>query len=361
MEKEVEVLYIDDELNNLISFKANFRYNCTVHIAQSTVEAEEILRLNPNIRIVFCDHMMPNELGIDFLNRIKDIYPAPIRILLTSYANMEILVDSINRGNIYRFIRKPWVNEEITSAIIEANKFYLATSLLEKKNQELEQAYRELDKFAYSVSHDLRDPLIGVLSAISLAKEFHDLEEIYALLDLMKNSVLKLDAYIDSLKDYYLLRRGELKLEDVDLEHLAINIDNYYKIYTSTNDLDFRITVDQQSKFKSDRAVIELILHNLISNAIKYQQKSEPNKQVLLNIKVENGLCTIVIKDNGIGIPEEHFDNVFKLFFRASNQKQGSGLGLYNVKNALVKLNGNIELKSVPNVGTTFNLTIPTL
>jgi len=359
MDNEVEVLYVDDEINNLVSFKANFRFNCIVHTAQSTKEAEEILRLNPNIRVIFCDHMMPNELGIDFLKRIKEEYPAPIRILLTAYANMELLVDSINKGNIYRFIRKPWVNEEITSAIIEGNKFYLATSLLENRNKELEQAYRELDKFAYSVSHDLRDPLVGVLSAISLAKEFDNIDEIFDILDLMNNSILKLDAYIDSLKDYYLLRRGELKLEEVDLEYLALNIENYYKIYTTTNVLDFKITVNQQSKFKSDKAVLELILHNLISNSIKYQKQAEPNKQVILDISVENGLCKIIIKDNGIGIPAEHLENVFKLFFRASNQMQGSGLGLYNVKNALVKLDGEIKVESQLGEGTEFHITIP--
>lgn len=359
MNKEVEVLYVDDEINNLISFKANFRYHCTIHIAQSTVEAEKILENNANIRIIFCDHMMPNELGIDFLNRIKTSFPAPVRILLTAYADMDLLVDSINKGNIYRFIRKPWINEEILSSIIEANKYFLTSSLLETRNRELEQAYRELDKFAYSVSHDLRDPLVGVLSAISLAKEFDDLDEIYSLLDLMNTSILKLDSYIDSLKDYYLLRRGELKLEEIDFNSIATDIENFYKIYTSTNELDFQIKVDQQSPFKSDIAVLELILHNLISNSIKYQQKEEPNKKVSLEVKIENGLAQIVITDNGIGIPIAHIENVFKLFFRASNQAQGSGLGLYNVKNALVKLDGTIDIQSIENVGTTFILKIP--
>lgn len=359
MDKEVEVLYIDDEMNNLISFKANFRYHCIIHIAQSTVEAEKILDCNPNIRIIFCDHMMPNELGIDFLSRIKLSFPAPIRILLTAYADMELLVEAINKGNIYRFIRKPWINEEILSSMIEANKYYLTTSLLETRNRELEQAYRELDKFAYSVSHDLRDPLVGVLSAISLAKEFDDLEEIYSLLDLMNTSILKLDSYIDSLKDYYLLRRGELKLEEIDFNSVATHIENFYKIYTATNVLDFQIVVDQRTTFKSDMSVIMLILHNLISNSIKYQQKKEPNKQVVLNFKIANGFAEISIKDNGIGIPNEHLENVFNLFFRASNQVQGSGLGLYNVKNALVKLNGKIDVESSENVGTMFKIIIP--
>lgn len=359
MDKEVEVLYIDDEINNLNSFKANFRFNCIIHIAQSTIEAEVILAQKPNIRVIFCDHKMPNELGIDFLNRIKVSYPAPVRILLTAYADMEVLVDSINKGNIYRFIRKPWVDEEITSAIIEANKYYLTTSLLEIRNKELEQAYRELDKFAYSVSHDLRDPLVGVLSAINLAREFDDLDEIYALLDLMRTSVLKLDSYIDSLKDYYLLRRGDLKLEEISFNQVANGIEKFYQIYTSTCSLNFNIEVEQNVSFINDKAVIELILHNLISNAIKYQRQSEENKKIALFVKVEKALATITIKDNGIGIPKEHIDNVFNLFFRASNQAQGSGLGLYNVKNALVKLNGEIKIESELGEGTTFTLTIP--
>lgn len=359
MDKEVEVLYIDDEINNLISFKANFRYTCTIHIAQSTVEAEEILNNNSNIRVIFCDHKMPNELGIDFLNRIKFSFPAPIRILLTAYADMELLVDSINKGNIYRFIRKPWVNEEITSAIIEANKFYLTTSLLDKRNQELEQAYRELDKFAYSVSHDLRDPLVGVLSAINLAREFEDLDEIYALLDLMRTSVLKLDAYIDSLKDYYLLRRGDLKLEEINFYDLATDIESFYKIYTSTTPLVFETNVDQVTTFKNDKSIIELIIHNLISNAIKYQRVAEENQFVKLDIKVEKGGVTIRVEDNGIGIPEEQIEHIFRLFYRASNQAQGSGLGLYNVKNAIVKLNGDIKIESNQDKGTVFILSIP--
>lgn len=359
MDKEVEVLYIDDEINNLISFKANFRFNFTIHIAQSTIEAEEILRNNANIRVIFCDHKMPNELGIDFLNRIKVSFPAPIRILLTAHANMELLVDSINKGNIYRFIRKPWVNEEIISAIIEANKFYLTTSLLDKRNQELEQAYRELDKFAYSVSHDLRDPLVGILSAISLAREFDDLDEIYSLLDLMRASVHKLDSYIDSLKDYYLLRRGELKLEEINFYDLANDIESFYQIYTTTTTLKFNTTVDQVTTFKNDKSIIELIIHNLISNAIKYQRPEEESQWVSLDIKVDKGVVTFRVEDNGIGIPEEQIEHVFRLFYRASNQAQGSGLGLYNVKNAVTKLNGEIEIQSQKDKGTVFCVRIP--
>ncbi|HBW82234.1 MAG TPA: hybrid sensor histidine kinase/response regulator, partial [Sphingobacterium sp.] len=107
---------------NLVSFKANFRYDYAIHTASNTSEAETILHAHPDIRIIFCDQRMPDEMGIDFLHRNKKDFPKPIRILLTAYANMETVIDAVNKGHIFRFVRKPWMNEEIVSAIEEANK-----------------------------------------------------------------------------------------------------------------------------------------------------------------------------------------------------------------------------------------------
>lgn len=359
MQKEFEILYIDDELNNLVGFKANFRYNYIIHTASNTAEAEAILRSNPHIRIIFCDQRMPEEQGIEFLHRIKGVFPKPIRILLTAYADMNTVIDAINKGHIFRFVRKPWETEEIISAIEEANKFYVASSLLETKNQELQRAYDELDKFAYSVSHDLRDPLTGVLSAVKLGLEFDDINQIHELLTLMDSSLVSLDAYIDSLRDYYLLRRGELLLSDINFEELFDSVKEFYKMYTQNKEVAFNICVEQTENFRCDKAVLELILHNLLSNAFKYQHKGRADQFVSLSVEVSNRLARIVVRDNGIGISPEHIDDIFKLFFRASDQAKGMGFGLYNVQNALLKLQGTIDVQSHPNAGTTFTVTIP--
>src|SRR5690606_14735421 len=240
--------------------------------ASSTTEAEEILATNPDIRVIFCDQRMPGELGVDFLHRIKKEFPRPIRILLTAYADMETVIEAVNKGHIFRFVRKPWQEEDIISSIQEANKFYIASSLLDIRNEELQKAYDELDKFAYSVSHDLRDPLSGVQSAIKLALQFDKIEDVRELLMLMGDSLTRLDAYIDSLRDYYLLRRGELTLSEIDFHQLFESIGQFYKMSTQNNDVAFEIHVEQTDVFKGDKAVLELILHNLLSNAFKYQQ-----------------------------------------------------------------------------------------
>jgi signal transduction histidine kinase len=357
--EKLKILYIDDEPDNLIGFKASFRTDYRILLAENTVQATEHLEKNPDIRVIFCDQRMPGKTGVEFFEEVRTAFPLPIRILITAYTDIEAVISAINRGNIFRYIRKPWIQEDIISAIEEASNFYLANSMLTIKNQELQQAYNELDKFAYSVSHDLRGPLTGILGAIDIAREMDDITEIKELLLLMEKSVFKLDDYISSMHDYYSSRRGELKIVDIDFNHVAEELKDVYRIYTTTNKISFQVAVDQAEPFRSDELVIKMILNNMVSNAIKYQKKNFQGKSIDLNIKVNNGLATILISDTGIGIPESHFEEIFNLFSRATSHRAGSGIGLYNVKGALIKLGGQIEVSSVVDEGTIFKLTIP--
>ena len=354
-----EILYIDDEAHNLISFKATFRYRYTIHTAISTDEARKILHANQNIRVIFCDQRMPGETGIEFLHKIRQEFPTPVRILLTAYADLDTVVDAVNKGHIFRFVRKPWVEEEIISSIEEANKFFVTDTMLALRNEELQKAYDELDKFAYSVSHDLRDPLTGVLSAIKLGLEFDTVDRIHEILALMESSVLRLNSYINSLHDYYLLKRGELTISDIDFHTLFGHLQSFYSIYTQSKSVDFSVVIKQEEPFKSDETTLKLVLHNLLSNAFKYQKQSNANKSVHLSVVVTNGVATITVSDTGIGIAEQNLDDIFTLFFRGSDQAEGTGFGLYNVKSALAKVRGDINVKSVEGEGTTFVVTIP--
>ncbi|HVV56558.1 MAG TPA: hybrid sensor histidine kinase/response regulator [Mucilaginibacter sp.] len=359
MAEKIKILYIDDEPDNLAGFKASFRTDYHIYIAEDTVQAFDLLEKHPDIRIIFCDQRMPGKTGVEFFEEVRSRFPLPIRILITAYSDIESVIAAVNRGHIFRYIRKPWIAADIISAIEESSNFYMANSMLSIKNQELQQAYNELDKFAYSVSHDLRGPLSGILGAIDIAREMDDIAEMKELLYLMEKSVFKLDDYISSMHDYYSSRRGELKIVDIDFNAIASELKDVYKIYTTSDKIHFSIAVDQAEPFRSDDLVIKMILNNLVSNAIKYQKKNYHNKCIELAISVRNGSANIVISDTGIGIPETHFEEIFNLFSRATSHKAGSGLGLYNVKGALLKLNGHIEVSSVLHEGTVFKLNIP--
>ncbi|MFD2144746.1 sensor histidine kinase [Mucilaginibacter antarcticus] len=176
----------------------------------------------------------------------------------------------------------------------------------------------------------------------------------------MEKSLKKLDTYILSMHDYYSLQRGELHIGEIEFKKIIDEFKDIYKVFANTANIDFKIDINQREPFRSDTVPLKLVLNNLLSNAFKYQSKNTDAKQVALNIEVHKGVATITVSDTGIGILGNHLGEIFNLFYRASSQESGSGFGLYNVKSALLKLNGQIEVNSILNKGTTFKVTIPT-
>lgn len=125
----------------------------------------------------------------------------------------------------------------------------------------------------------------------------------------------------------------------------------------------FNLNIEQNDKFYSDEFRVHVIMNNLVSNAIKYQKNDSSNPEVSIDIKADCHKAIIKIKDNGVGILQEHVENIFKMFFRTKTQNRapGTGIGLYIVKEALSKINGEIQVNSVYGEGTTFELVLPNL
>ncbi len=358
MEK-IKILYIDDEQNNLNGFKASFRFDYFVFVAATTSQARAFLEEHSDIRIILCDQRMPDQTGVRFFEEIREKHPNPIRMLITGYTDIEAVIDGINRGHIFRYIKKPWTDTDIKSAIEEGNKFYLTNSLLSVKNDELRSAYDELGKFAYSVSHDMRGPLLGVIAAIEIINKSENINEVKEIAGMMDVAVKQLDAFIINLHEYYSLKRGSLVYEPIDFKTIVGDLAALFKVAGSMENIHFTVNVSQTGDFYSDLISIKIILNNLLSNAFKYQRKGSDNKYVEINIDVTNTVATIFVKDNGIGIHEEYINNIFTMFYRATSEETGSGFGLYNVKDALNKLQGTIEVSSTINEGTIFKVTIP--
>jgi signal transduction histidine kinase len=281
--------------------------------------------------------------------------------MLTAFTDIESIIDAVNKGNIFRYVKKPWVEADIIGAIDEANKFYLANSMLSIKNDELQKAYNELNKFAYSVSHDIRGPLSGILGAINLSRDIYDIDEMKEMMLLMEKSVKKLNTYVLSMHDYYSLQRGEPKITEIDFNNIIDELKAIYTVNSKIDQVVFNMNVKQDGIFFNDKAPLRLILNNLLSNAFKYQDKSSKNKSVELDIEVKKSEATIYVRDTGIGILKNHLGEIFDLFFRSNSLEVGSGFGLYNVKSAILKLNGKIEVNSVLHKGTTFKVTIPSI
>lgn len=358
---KVKILYIDDEVNNLISFKASFRLHFNIFTATQANEAVMILIENPDIKIIFCDQRMPDISGVDLLEQIKSLFPLPVRIMITGYADIDSVIGAINKGSIFQYIKKPWKEDDILFVIEEALKFYDNSSNLILRNKELKSAYGELDKFAYSVSHDIRGPLSGMLTGIDYILHSDDVDEIKELMKTMKKSLHQLDEYIIAMHQYYNNQKGQISVVSIDFDKLLAEIKSIYKIFAESHQINFQCTVVQTETFRSDIVSIKLIINNLLSNAFKYQQIENPHKKVNIDIHLNNGIATIIVEDNGIGIDEQDVEKIFDLHYRSASHKDGFGFGLFNLKGALMKLNGQIDVQSTLGKGTKIKVSLPSL
>jgi signal transduction histidine kinase len=355
-DEKISVLYVDDESNNLLSFQATFRRKYRVHTATSAAEGMGVLNTE-EIHVIIADQRMPNSTGVEFFNIVRKAFPKPIRILLTGYTDAEAIVDAINKGEIYRYIRKPWDEFELQNAIQNAYEMYATRDKLDRKIGELQKANDELNRFIYSTSHDLRSPLASVMGILNLAHMENSVDDPNGYLGMIETCVNKMDLFIQKIIEYYKSIRVEDEHTKIDFNVL---LDESIKMFKMQKpDVEYVLDIEQPTQFVNDAFRMSVIIDNLISNAVKYQKPNEKNPKVEISVKTDSEKASIKIEDNGVGILDQHLNSIFKMFFRSSNSVNGLGIGLYIVKEALNRIGGEISVQSNYGHGTTFYLQIP--
>jgi response regulator RpfG family c-di-GMP phosphodiesterase len=143
-DSKIKVLYVDDEENNLIAFKASFRRDFTIFTAISAIAAKDILAEN-EINVLITDQRMPVTTGSELLAEVVKQYPDQIRILLTGFSDIDALKDAINLGQIYCYLQKPWDEEELRSTIKKAFEIYRLKREQEELTQKLFTSNEQLE------------------------------------------------------------------------------------------------------------------------------------------------------------------------------------------------------------------------
>jgi len=145
------VLFVDDEVNNLNSFKASFRRDFDIHLAGSPEEGRKVLGEIP-IEVIITDQRMPQETGVEFLESIIPLYPEAMRILLTGYADIQAVIDAVNKGKIYHYVSKPWDETQLRSLINNATEIY---RLRQQNNQLTKDLIRVNDQLEFLLRQNL--------------------------------------------------------------------------------------------------------------------------------------------------------------------------------------------------------------
>jgi signal transduction histidine kinase len=230
---------------------------------------------------------------------------------------------------------------------------------IEKRNKELQKVNSELDKFVYSASHDLRAPLASVLGIVNIARIDRDDENQKNYLTLIEKSIKKLDGFISDIINFSRNARLEITNSEIDFEAIIHDVFDDLKYLDENSRISRHVSAVGTGKFFTDPLRVKIILSNLISNSFKYFNTNAKNPFIEVRIKYDSHIALIKVIDNGTGIAEQHLDSIFKMFYRASENSKGSGIGLYIVKETIDKIKGKIEVTSKVGEGTEFEIILP--
>lgn len=234
------------------------------------------------------------------------------------------------------------------------------SSLLERRNQELQKLNEELDRFIYSSAHDLKSPLASMSGLVNLARKEIASKEFDHYFDKMAKSIDRMEGFIRDITDYAKNKRQQIRTEPIDLKIIVDDIFQGLRFLPEMERIEHEVDVDVV-EFFTDRTRLEIILKNLISNSIRYSDLSKEAPRIYVRASMQGDTAIIELTDNGIGIGAEHVPKIFDMFYRAVDHAQGSGIGLFLVRESVKMLRGKIQVNSEINIGTVFTIYLPNL
>jgi PAS domain S-box-containing protein len=264
----------------------------------------------------------------------------------------------LSRGNVFR-----GQNGEVYRVVGTDTDITLlkeAELKAEEKTTELLRLNQELDNFIQTLSHDLRSPLSSAMALADLLKRDPDSEDRIEFVDLLSKSLTKMDKLITDINNIIYNDKFELNVVNIDIAKMVESIFSSYKFLNESGKiLELKLKVDPNFTFYSDSIRLSIILNNLISNAIAYHDYKNKKPFVHVSAKSFANHVKITVSDNGRGIKADDIEKIFQRFYRGNSSVPGTGIGLYLVNETLLKLGGEINVKSTEGKGSSFEVKIP--
>ncbi|MFZ4563084.1 MAG: ATP-binding protein [Bacteroidales bacterium] len=368
----LKILVVDDEpgirsgISRILrNFKVDYPFMDEAFefevIEASTGEAGiEIIESNqPDI--VLLDNKLPGIQGIEVLEYIKKKQKSIIVVMITSYASLELAVKATSDG-AYDFIPKPFTPQELKSSIENITK----RVFLKKMTTKLQDTGKQIRfTFLSVLSHELKAPLNSIEGYLKMIRERQNgpkLEDYDVMIDRSLERIKGMRHLILDLLDLTRVESGKAKrnITEIDLVPVARTAMDTMRPYAIQRDVKLNLHNQGPMVIQGDAEEMEIIFNNLISNAIKYNRDGGI---VDFTLEPNEGCMQIKVVDTGIGMSNEEIEKIFDDFVRIKNDKTknitGSGLGLSIVKKLIDNYNGKIEVSSIPDQGTTFNVRLP--
>ena len=383
--EQIKILFVDDDANVIKSLVRLFSSNkYQLYTVNTGARGLELVEQN-EFPVVVADFRMPFMSGIQFLKKVKEKAPDTVRMLLTGYADVNIVISAVNEGHIYKFITKPWEPEELKLQIqLAIEHYYLLkekqklTETVLTQNQELERINRNLEQLvAERTQQLLQSEKLAVLGQMA-GQIGHEIRNSLTILkgniqllemQYVKNTPLqsKVQILYNALERLIILSRNLLTLgKPTQVEFKILNVPSvvehtvhtlvetgilkYYSIKKDYPDDGVYIYGDQNQ--------IEQALINIFVNA-HHAMKDTGILAIAVKKLPDTGFCEVFVGDSRCGISPENIDKIFDPFFTTKPEGEGTGLGLPVVKNIVGLHNGYIRVESTVQHGTTMILGFP--
>jgi len=370
---------VDDEPRIVQLLRRELGREYRVFTATGGAEALNILEAE-DVTMVIADQRMPEMNGSELMEKVVERYPGTVRILLTGYTDLNALVDAVNRGQIYYYVTKPWEPDELKIIVKQGiEKFELqdenqalirdlkaknlelfeALEILKKTQKDLLRAERlsTIGKMTNMIVHDLKNPLTSIMGLSSLLKSMPQLQEEkrHSYYQLIHDESSRIHQMVQEILQF--VRGGHLEIspKSCDLGAYLDEVREEIEAFLNGSSIRFRMDVRCSPTLRLDPEQMKRVLYNLAGNA---REAMESDGELCITV-AENGEHLLLrISDTGRGIPAEFHQSIFEPFF-TRGKSSGNGMGLAIVKQIVEAHNGEIELESSSESGSTFCIRLP--
>ncbi len=330
-----------------------------VKTAGNGKELEEKLAAD-RIDILLLDHKLPDVTGLEILDRPARRPLDLLTIMITAYASLETAVAATRRG-AYDFLAKPFTPEELRGAVRKAARHLI----LQRKARRLAEEKRQVRfQFISVLAHEMKAPLAAIEGYLQMIRERAVGESLGSYDRMLDRCLLRTDGMrklIADLLDLTAIESGQRQRSLVQVNLVEVARQAVENVRTEARQRDINIDLDMADglDLEADRTEMEIIFNNLVSNAVKYNRD---HGRVHVSASAAGGTIRIQVEDTGIGMTPEESKRLFNDFSRIKNEKTrhilGSGLGLSTVKKLATLYGGEVSLRSKPDAGSTFTVTL---
>jgi two-component system sensor histidine kinase/response regulator len=353
-----DILYVDDELDNLVVFEATFDSTFKVYTANSAAKALELLE-RQSFPVVVADQRMPSMTGAELFEVMRRKYPHTKRVMLTGYADSKAMLDAINQGQVYYFLKKPWERHDVFSVLsraIEAYDLSVANSALTERLVAVDRC-AALGRSAARIAHEMGNQLC-MLPLLELIEErYADHDDLMQTAAVARRTYDRLTELVNEVKSFVRFERTGIDLQPLALADVLHELVGFLRYDKSLPAGRLALRIDAEASVRGHAIKLQQVLINLIQNAA-HAIRGRADGQIGLELDVKRAEAVIAVRDNGCGMTAEVAARIWEPFFTTKGD-EGNGLGLDIVKDIIEAHSGRIECETAIGKGTAFIIRLP--